>query len=91
FLEQAARDGRTITHTVLATILPAQFDAATFPELDSLLDNGRRPANSEGFFDVENGLPVEAGLAEMPVGFARLLPPMQSLAGEIRTKLESLK
>ncbi|NWM20115.1 hypothetical protein, partial [Escherichia coli] len=48
FLEQAARDGRTITHTVLATILPAQFDAATFPELDSLLDNGRRPANSEG-------------------------------------------
>ncbi|MBL7373386.1 hypothetical protein INQ23_29140, partial [Escherichia coli] len=29
--------------------------------------------------------------AEMPVGFARLLPPMQSLAGEIRTKLESLK
>lgn len=91
FLEQAAKDGRTITHTVLATILPAQFDAASFPEIDALLDNGRRPANSQGFFDAEHSLPVEAGLADVPVGFIKLLPPIQSLAGEIRTKLEILK
>lgn len=91
FLEQAAMDGRTITHTVLATILPAKFDAGVCPELNALLDNGRRPANSEGFFDAEHGLPIEAGLAGMPTGFVRLLPPIQSLAGEIRTKLESLK
>ena len=89
FREQAAQDGRTAAHVVLATIVPTPVEATRGGDLDWLLEQGNRPLNGEGFSD-KDGRPVEIGLA-LGEGFTLLMRPIQSLAGEIRDKLKKLK
>lgn len=89
FREQAARDGRTAAHVVLATIMPTPVETARGDDLDWLLEQGKRPLNGEGFSD-KDGRPVEIDLPPGE-GFTLLMRPIQSLAGEIRDKLKKLR
>lgn len=88
FRQQAASDGRTAMHTILATIAPTPLETVRGDALDWLLQQGTRPLNGEGFSDTA-GLPVERALDEFDP-FVQLVRPIQSLAGEIRKKIKEL-
>jgi hypothetical protein len=89
FREQAEADGRSVLQTVIATIEP--FQAGTGAELAWLMEDGRRAANADGFWDAQQKQRIEGDLGQSPQGFVQLLPPIQSLAGEIRGRVKEMR
>ena len=81
FRASAATDGRTVEHTVIATIMPLPLPPGPNAALDWLLQHGSR-AGSEDFYDRDGERPL-------PLDALKLAPA--SLAAEIRIKLKTLK
>lgn len=90
FRAQAARDGRTVEHTVVATVAATPFERKDFPALDWLLGGGARAGAAEGFTDAD-GAPLETDRAGPGQPFDALRPAILSLAGDIRRKLAKLR
>ena len=90
FREQALSEGRTVEHTVIATIAATPIEVNRHPAIDWLLGDGTRSNGAEGF-TAADGTPLEADRAGPGQPFVALLPAIQSLAGDIRRRLGGLK
>lgn len=92
FMQLAAKDGRTIKQTVLATVSQTLVKPDQHPGLDWLLQRGTRALGGEGFFDPATGKSLESELAAPgSEPFTALEPALKSLAGEMRKTLKPLR